>query len=52
MILTSLSLPFTFRVVKHLLSFVCVVNGFPLCGILFRFGRKNKIRKEYLGTGF
>ena len=29
-----------------------VVNGLPVCGILFRFGRKNEICKEYLGTGF
>ena len=29
-----------------------VVHGFPVCGISFRFGRKNEIRKEYLGTGF
>ena len=31
---------------------VSVVNGLPVCGISFRFGRKNEIRKEYLGTGF
>ena len=29
-----------------------VVNGFPVCGISFRFCRKNEIRKEYLGTGY
>ena len=29
-----------------------VVNGFPVCGILFCFGGKNEIRKECLGTGF
>ena len=29
-----------------------VVNGFPVCGISFRFGEKNEIRKEYLGTGY
>ena len=29
-----------------------VVNGFPVCGISFRFSRKNEIRKEYLGTGY
>ena len=28
------------------------VNGFPVYGISFRFGRKNEIRKEYLGTGY
>ena len=31
---------------------VSVVNGLPVSGILFCFGRKNEIRKEYLGTGF
>ena len=29
-----------------------VVNRFPVCGILFNFGRKNKIHKEYVGTGY
>ena len=30
-----------------------VVNGFLVCGISFCFGNiKNKIRKEYLGTGY
>ena len=29
-----------------------VVNGFLVCRILFRFSRKNEIRKEYLGTGY
>ena len=29
-----------------------VVDGLPVSGILFCFGRKNEIRKEYLGTGF
>ena len=32
--------------------FSSVVNGFLVCGISFRFGRKNEIRKEYLGTGY
>ena len=35
-----------------LLNSSSVVNGLPVCGISFRFGRKNEIRKEYLGTGF
>ena len=29
-----------------------VVNDFPVCGIPFRFSRKNEIHKEYLGTGY
>ena len=28
------------------------VNGFLGCGLSFRFSRRNKIRKEYLGTGY
>ena len=37
---------------KIYIYFVSVVNGLPECGISVRFGRKNEIRKEYLGTGF
>ena len=33
-------------------GYISVVTGFPVYSISFRFGRKNKIRKEYLGTDF
>ena len=32
--------------------YTSVVSGFPVCGILFCFSRKNEICKEYLGTGY
>ena len=41
-----------YRARVRTLYLISVVNGLPVCGILFRFGRKNEIRKEYLGSGF
>ena len=36
----------------NILDLLVSLTVFPVCGILFRFSRKNEIHKEYLGTGY
>ena len=36
----------------HVVTESCGVNDKLVCGISFAFGKNNKIRKEYLGTGY